>query len=130
MTGSRTELMYGCALCNDYLKEQKGQLRRIKKLPLIRLENGEQLCAKDGLAFFPPDSDEEREEIAPFLKELPILMSVLLEEENSYEIEAFLKKLGVRTLNPEDIINESICPKYLQSEKPSLAQNRLMCVSF
>ncbi len=108
-----------------YLNSQKSELQRIKKLPLIRLENGQQVSANDGLAFFPPDSDEEREEIAPFLKELPILMSVLLVGENSYEIEAFLKKLGVRTLNPEDIINESICPKYLQSEKPSVAQNRL-----
>ena len=28
-------------------------------------------------------------------------------------------------MHPEDIISESICPKYLQSEKPSIAQNRL-----
>ncbi len=112
-----------CSLYTYLKKEQKGQSGRIKKLPLIRLENGEQVCAKDGLAFFPPDTDEEREEIAPFLKELPILLSVLLEGDDSYEIKAFIKSLGVRALHPEEIINESICPKYLQSENPSVAQN-------
>ena len=106
-----------------YLNSQKSELKQIKKLPLVRLENGEQVCAKDGLAFFPPDTDEEREEITPFLKELPILMSALLEGDDSYEIGAFLKRLGVRALHPEEIINESIRPKYLQPEKPSVAQN-------
>ncbi len=108
-----------------YLNNQKSELDRIKNLPLVRLENGEQVCAKDGLVFFPPNTDEGRKEIAPFLKELPILKSVLLEGDDSYEIEAFLKSLGVRALHPEDIINESICPKYLQPERPSEAQNRL-----
>ena len=108
-----------------YLNKYQSRLERIKKLPLVRLENGQHVSASDGLVFLPPDTDEEREEIAPFLKELPILMSVLLEGDSSYEIEAFLKRLGVRALHPEDIISESICPKYLQSEKPSIAQNRL-----
>ena len=108
-----------------YLNKYQSRLERIKKLPLVRLENGQHVSASDGLVFLPPDTDEEREEIAPFLKELPILMSVLLEGDSSCKIEAFLKRLGVRALHPEDIISESICPKYLQSEKPSIAQNRL-----
>ena len=108
-----------------YLNKHDSQLERIKKLPLIRLENGEHVCASSGLAFFPPDTDEEREEIAPFLKELPVVTSGLLEGDDSSKIKAFLKSLGVRALHPEEIINEAICPKYLQPEKPSEAQNRL-----
>ena len=62
-----------------YLKGQHAELERIKKLPLVRLENGRHVCAGDQLVFFPPDTDEDREEIKPFLNELSILMSALLE---------------------------------------------------
>lgn len=106
-----------------YLNKHDSQLKQIKKLPLIRLENGKHVCASSELAFFPPDTDEEREEIAPFLKELPIVKSGLLEGENIYKIEAFLKKLGVRALKPDDIISEAILPKYIHSDKPSVEQN-------
>ena len=37
-----------------YLKEQGSQLDRIKKLPLIRLENGQHVCANERPVFFSP----------------------------------------------------------------------------
>ena len=110
-----------------YLKEQRSERERIKKLPLVRLENGRHVCAIDQSAFLPPDTDEGREEISSFLNELPILMAALLEGEEDHDIEAFLKNLGVRVLTPEALIREWIIPQYSQSDnhKPSVEQNRL-----
>ena len=108
-----------------YLNSQKSELERIKKLRLVRLENGEHVCASNELVFFPPDTDEEREKIEPFLSNLPILQSTLLEGEEPNEIEAFLKSLGVRTSRPVNLILEGICPQYLKSAKPSVEENCL-----
>ena len=121
-----------------YLKEQGAERERIRKLPLVRLENGRHVCASDGLVFFPPhihangqlglfSPDEEPEEISPFLNELPILMSALLEGEERNDIESFLKSLGVRVLHPGELIREWIIPQYSQSNnsEPSVEENRL-----
>ena len=108
-----------------YLNRQKAEMERIKNLLLVRLENGQHVCASDQLVFFPPESDEACEEITPFLKYLPILKSALLEGDDRNDIEAFLKKLGVRTLRPEDLICKWILPQYSQFDKPSVKQNRL-----
>lgn len=110
-----------------YLNQQKSELARIKKLPLVRLENGQHVCARAQLVFFPPNTDKAREEIAPFISELPILQSALLEidcDEHD-DMKAFLEKLGVRPLSTEAMISEWILPKYLQDDNPSVAQNRL-----
>ena len=76
-----------------YLKEQGSQLDRIRKLPLVRLENGQHVCAGNELVFFPPDTDEDRKEIEPLFKELPIFQSILLEGEERNDIKAFLVNL-------------------------------------
>ena len=109
-----------------YLKEQKSELERIKKLPLVRLENGQHVCAGNELVFFPPDTDEDRKEIGPLFKELPIFQSILLEGEEGEErndIEAFLKDLGVGALRPEKMIDKWIIPQYSKSDKPSKKEN-------
>ena len=114
-----------------YLNSQKSQLERIngleriKKLPLIRLENGRHVCTSDQLVFFPPDKDEAREEIRPFLNELPIVQLALLEGDESSNIENFLKDLKVQALRPEEMIGKWIIPQYAQSEKPSVEENQL-----
>ena len=75
--------------------------------------------------FFPPDTDEAREEIESFLKDLPVLQSSLLAGEECNEIEDFLENhLGVRPLRPENLIKESICPLYSQPKKPPVMKNR------
>ena len=112
-------------LLYNYLKEQKSHLERIKKLPLVRRENGNHVCASNRLVFFPPNTDERREEIKPFLNNLPILQSTLLAGEEGNEIEAFLKSVGVKPLQRVDMILEGICPQYLKSAKPSVEENRL-----
>ena len=114
-------------LCSlyTYLKEQRSYLERIKGLPLVRLENGEHVCAADQSVYFPPDERTVRDtNIKPLLKDLPILLSILLEGEERHEIEAFLKNLGVTELDPEDLIREAIYPLYHKSDKPSVEQNR------
>ena len=110
-----------------YLNQQRSELARIKKLPLVRLENGQHVCAGDELVFFPPDRDEAREEIAPFRSELPILQSALLEIDGDEhdDMKTFLGKLGIRPLSPKAMISEWILPKYVQDTKPSAKQNRM-----
>ena len=113
-----------------YLSEQRSELERIKKLPLVRLENGKHLCAANQAVFFPPSTKKECENIEPFLKELPILSSAPLkfDEEERNNIKAFLENLGVKESRPEDIVCEGILPLYSQADetnKPSVKQNRL-----
>ena len=108
-----------------YLNSQKSELERIKKLSLVRLENGEHVCANEQSVFFPPGADEEREEIKPFLNDLPILQSTLLEGEERHEIEVFLKSMGIKVLRRVDMILEGICPQYSVSAKPSPKENLL-----
>ena len=106
-------------------KWSDSELERIKKLPLVRLENGEHVRVSDQLVYFPPDKDEAREEIGPFLDELPILRSTLLKGEGHSNINAFLiKKLGVKMLRSRNLITESICPLYSQPNKPAIMKNR------
>ena len=105
-----------------YLNKHQSELEGIKKLPLVRLENGRHVCASE--AFFPPKTDEDHEEIAPFLNELPILQSALLEGEDHNDIKDFLDDIGVEVLHPEKLINQSICPLYSQPNKPSIMKNR------
>ena len=112
-------------LLYNYLKEQKSHLERIKKLPLVRRENGNHVCASNRSVFFPPNTDKRREEIKPFLDNLPILQSTLLAGEEGNEIEAFLRSVGVKPLQRVDMILEGICPQYLKSAKPSVEENRL-----
>ena len=108
-----------------YLNSQKSELERIKKLLLVRLENGKHVRANEQLVFFPSDADETREEIKPFLNDLPILQSALLAGEERGEIEIFLKSVGVRVLRRVDMILEGICPQYSESAKPSTEGNLL-----
>ena len=100
------------------------QWRRIKKIPLVRLENGEHVCVSDQSVYLPPDTEEERQEIESFLGELRILRSALLKGKKYKDIEDFLESLGVEVLYSENLISESICPLYSQPNKPSVMQNR------
>ena len=115
-------------LCSLYIyfnrKWSKSELKRIKELPLVRLENGEHVSTSDQLVYFPPDTDEARKDIEPFLNELPILRSTLLKGKDRRDINAFLKKLGVKMLRSRSLITESICPLYRQPDKPSVTKNR------
>ena len=104
-------------------KWSESEWERIKKIPLVRLENGKHVCAGNKLVFFPPDTDEDRKEIEPLFKELPIFQSTLLEGEERSDIEAFLENLGVGALRPEKMIDKWIIPQYSQSDKPSKQEN-------
>ena len=106
-----------------YLDKHQSELERIKKLPLVRLENEQHVCASSELAFFPPETDEASEEIRPFLNDLPILQSTLLETEDHDDIKHFLDRVDVKVLRPETLIYKWMIPQYSQSEKPSEKEN-------
>lgn len=108
-----------------YLSIQKSELERIKKQPLVRLENGQHVCANEQPVFFAPNTDEALEEIKPFFNDLPILQSALLDGKEGNDIKAFLDNLGVGALNPEEMISKWIMPKYRRSDRPSKEQNHL-----
>ena len=99
-------------------------MERIRELPLVRLENGEHVCVSDQLVYFPPETDEDIEDIKPLLNDLRILKSTLLRKEGYNDIKAFLRDIGVVKLNPENLITESICPLYSQPNKPAVMENR------
>ena len=106
-----------------YLNSQESKLERIKILPLARLENGQHVCASDRPVFFPFEVDKEHEEIKPFLNDLPVLRSVLLDENERKEIKDFLRSIGVKKLRPVDLISEGIFPQYNKDEQPSVDKN-------
>jgi len=115
-------------LCSLYIyfnrKWSKSELERIRELPLVRLENGEHVCVSDQLVYFPPETDEDIEDIKPLLNDLRILKSTLLRKEGYNDIKTFLRDIGVEKLNPENLITESICPLYSQPNKPLIRKNR------
>ena len=109
-----------------YLNKQKSEMKRIKDLPLVRLENRSHICVGRNLVFFPPSTSEEREGIAPFINELPIVQSTFLEGNEGPNIKSFLKNIGVKTIQPVHLIDEYILPKYLESDKePTEELNRV-----
>ena len=105
-------------------KWSESEWERIRKIRLVRLKNREHVCVDDQLVCFPPNTGEEREEIKPFLNELPILHSALLKGDDRNDIEAFLDGLGIKVFHPENIISGSICPLYNQPDKPLIMKNR------
>ena len=115
-------------LCSLYVyfnrKWSESELERIKELPLVRLENGEHVRVSDQLVYFPPETDEDREDIGSFFNELCILRATLLKEENHDDIADFLDSIGVKVLHPKNLITESICPLYRQPNKPAVMKNR------
>jgi hypothetical protein len=95
-----------------YLNRQEAVWNSLRTLPLVRLENGRHVCAATEQVFFPPQQDEERQELAPFLNELPFVRSTLLQGEQRSEVESFLKKMGVEPLRPERVIRGFLLPMY------------------
>ena len=91
---------------------------------MVRLENREHVRVSDQLVYFPPETDEDIEDIKPLLNDLRILKSTLLRKEGYNDIKAFLKNIGVKVLYPKNLISESICPLYRQPDKPSVMKNR------
>ena len=86
------------------------------------------MCVQtSGQCFFPPSTDEELEEIKPFFNDLPIFQSALLDGKEGNDIKAFFEneKLGVKALNPKEMISEWIIPQYAQPDKPSVEENWL-----
>jgi hypothetical protein len=108
-----------------YLSRQKSVWEQLKQLPLVRLESGEHVCAAKEWVFFPPQQDKERQELAPFLNELPFVRSTLLQGKQCSEVKSFLEGMDVEPLCPEQVIRGFLLPKYQGNPSLTIKQNRL-----
>ena len=109
-----------------YLSRQKAEQGRLKKIPLVRLENGKHVCATDDVVFFPPEQEEEVEELKPFLDELPILRQSFLEGEERGDTKSFMEAMGVQPLHPAKVIRKFLLPQYQNPELPDRDQARIL----
>lgn len=93
-----------------YLSRQKAEWESLKKQPLVRLENGGHVSAKGQPVFFPPKDDKGGEELMLLSNEVPLVRGTVLDGRR--EIEGFLVEMGVKPLNPVEIIREWLLPHY------------------
>lgn len=98
--------------CYRYLTAQAAEKDRVRKLALVRLESGDHVCPQERPAFLPPENEMERSELAPFLRQLPVVKASLLSGEGRAAVEAFLRDLGVKPLRPEEFILNWLLPQY------------------
>lgn len=87
----------------------KQRLQALKELKIIRLENNELASISEKSVFFPLDKKGNY----GFEKELRVIKTALIGgKETEREVAEFLKKLGVRSAFPHEIIENHILPIY------------------
>ena len=111
------------AKCYRYLHTQTAEHPALKKLPIVRLESGEHLVPTAAPVFFPAENPLEKEELEPFLKQLPIVHQVLISN-NDNPIENFLRQMGVSPLVASQFIKKYLVPLYLNPTEITRAENR------
>jgi len=101
----------------NYLSKEKlskEQLKRLKSLKIIKLENGELTSIREDIVFFPL----EKKETYCFENELKVIGKDIIDSISKYEREkrdtilGFLKKLGLKKADPYEIIKKHILPVY------------------
>ncbi len=113
---------------------QPAEYKRLRKLPLVRLESGEHVSPDDQAVFFPADNINEKKELTPFLAQLPIIRLSLLDDDEDKIIESFLLKIGVSRLVACEFIKHYFIPKYQgkndTTEEEDLALGRYLFRAF
>ncbi len=107
-----------------YLQSQSAEHRRLRKLPLIRLESGEHVSPETQAVFFPADNIHEKKELAPFLPQLPIIRQSLVDDDEDKAIENFLRQMGVARLAATEFIRRVLIPRYSSPKGISAEENR------
>lgn len=112
------------AECYRYLHTQTAEHPALKKLPIVRLESGEHVVPADEAVFFPTENAHEKEELAPFLTQLPIVRQSLLNDDKDKSVESFLRQMGVAPLVAFQFIQKYLVPRYASPKDVTLAENR------
>lgn len=112
------------ARCYRYLHTQTAEHPALKKLPIVRLESGEHLVPTDEAVFFPAENAHEKEELSPFLTQLPIVRQALLNDDQDKTIESFLRQMGVAPLVAFQFIQKYLVPRYASPKGVTLEENR------
>jgi hypothetical protein len=110
--------------CYRYLHTQTAEHPALKKLPIVRLESGEHIVPTDAPVFFPADNALEKEELAPFLKQLPIVSQSLLNNNKDNTVEPFLRQMGVAPLVASQFIQKYLVLLYSKPKEITRAENR------
>lgn len=112
------------ARCYRYLHTQTAEHAALKKLPVVRLESGEHVVPADEAVFFPAENAHEKEELAPFLTQLPIVRQGLLNDDKDKTVESFLRQMGVAPLVAFQFIQKYLVPRYASPKDVTLEENR------
>ena len=112
------------ARCYRYLHTQTVEHPALKKLLIVRLESGEHLVPTDAPVFFPAENAHEKEELAPFLTQLPIVREALLSDDKDKTVESFLRQMGVTPLVAFQFIQKYLVPRYANPKDITLEENR------
>jgi hypothetical protein len=107
-----------------YLHAQTAEHSRLKKLPIVRLENGQHASAATQPIFFRAANPHEAEELAPFLPTLPVARQSLLVSDADKVVESFLRQMGVAPLVASEFIKRHVIPRYEAKPFPTAAENR------
>jgi hypothetical protein len=107
-----------------YLQGQAAEHARLRKLTIVRLESGEHISPSGQAVFFSPDDSHEKEELAPFLLQLPIIRQSLLEEDKDKAVESFLRQMGVARLVATEFIRLVLIPRYSDPKGITADENR------
>jgi hypothetical protein len=112
------------AKCYRYLHTQTAEHLALKRLPIVRLESGDHLVPIDAPVFFPAENAHEKEELAPFLKQLPIVRQALINNDKDKTVESFLRQMGVAPLVAFQFIQRYLAPRYANPKGITLEENR------
>ena len=112
------------ARCYRYLHTQTVEHPALKKLLIVRLESGEHVAPTETSVFFPAENAYEKEELAPFLTQLPIVRQALIKDDKDKTIESFLRQMGVAPLVAFQFIQKYLIPRYANPKGITLQENR------
>ena len=108
-----------------YLQLEAAALNtRLRKLPMIRLESGEHVSTSVQAVFFPADNIQEKEELAPFLLQLPIVRQSVLNDDEDKVVENFLRQMGAARLAVTEFIRLVLIPRYSSPKGITVEENR------
>lgn len=112
------------ARCYRYLHTQTGEHAELKKMPIVRLESGEHVVPADQAVFFPAENAQEKEELEPFLTQLPVVRQALLKDDDNKTVDSFLRQIGVSPLIAFQFIQKYLVPSYANPQSITLEENR------
>jgi hypothetical protein len=112
------------ARCYRYLQTQTAEHTALKALPIVRLESGEHVVPASAAVFFAAENAHEKEELAQFINQLPVVRQGLLNDDKDKTVESFLRQMGVAPLVAFQFIQKYLVPRYASPKDIKLEENR------